>query len=85
MFVDKRGIRAEHAEIVRIAPAESCWPDEETLADAKQLLYERYRIPIIGLAEVPKTTSEERDKGPYPRWLVSPVRGFSCARGFRRR
>ena len=53
VFVDKRGIRAEHAEILRIALAESGWPDEATLVDAKRRLHDRYRVPISGLEDVP--------------------------------
>ncbi len=67
VFLDKRGIRAERAEILRIALAESCWPDETTLADAKRRLYERYRVPISGLEGVPDwVTENRRGEGPPP-------------------
>ena len=67
VFVDKRGIRAEHAEILRIALAESCWPDDATLDDAKRLLYDRYRVPITGLDQVPDWVTENlREAGPPP-------------------
>lgn len=67
VFVDKRGIRAERAEILRIALAQSCWPDEATLADAKRQLYDRYGVPISGLEAVPDwVTANLRSEGPPP-------------------
>lgn len=58
MFIDKRGIRAEHAEILKLALPESCWPDDAMLTLAKELLYERYRVPISGFEEVPDWVTE---------------------------
>ncbi|HZS30468.1 MAG TPA: hypothetical protein VFA37_04365 [Gaiellaceae bacterium] len=53
VFVDMRGVRAERAEIVRIALAEECWPDAAALAAAKEALGERYGVPVVGLAAAP--------------------------------
>ncbi len=67
VFVDMRGVRAERAEILNIALAESCWPDEATLADAKRLLYDRYSVPVSGLEEVPDwVIGNLRGEGPPP-------------------
>jgi hypothetical protein len=53
VFLDFRGVRAEHAEVVRIALAEECWPDEAALADAQRVLSELYGVPVGGLAAAP--------------------------------
>ena len=67
LFVDKPGIRAEHAKILRIALAESGWPDEAKLVDAKRRLHDRYRVPINGLEDVPGwVTQNLRGEGPPP-------------------
>jgi hypothetical protein len=54
VFVDMRGVRAERAEIVRIALAEELWPDGDALADVKRALGERYGVPVSGLAAAPE-------------------------------
>jgi hypothetical protein len=60
VFVDMRGVRAERAEIVRIALPESAWP-------ARRQLEQRYRVPVHGLEEVPAwVTANRRDRGPPP-------------------
>ena len=67
VFLDRRGVRAERVEIVRIAVDESCWPDERALADAKGLLADHYGVPVGGLADVPAwVTGNLRDEGPPP-------------------
>ncbi len=67
VFVDMRGVRAERAEILNIALAESCWPDEATLASAKRLLHDRYHVPVSGLEDVPDwVTRNLRAEGPPP-------------------
>src|SRR5919199_668175 len=53
VFVDARGVRAEHAEVLRIALPESCWPDERSLVDARRLLAARYGVHVVGLEDVP--------------------------------
>src|SRR5919197_748075 len=60
VFVDMRGVRAERAEIVRLALPESAWP-------ARRQLEQRYRVPVHGLEEVPAwVTANRRDQGPPP-------------------
>jgi hypothetical protein len=67
VFVDMRGVRAEHAEILRIAVAESSWPDEAATAAAKRLLAARYGVPVAGLEDVPDwVTGNRRAQGPPP-------------------
>jgi hypothetical protein len=67
VFVDMRGVRAERAEVVRIALAEQCWPDEAALDEVGRALSERYRVPVGGLAEAPDWLSENlRRQGPPP-------------------
>jgi hypothetical protein len=58
VFVDARGLRAQRAELVRIALPESAWP-------AKRQLEQRYRVPVCGLEDVPTwVTSNRRSQGP---------------------
>jgi hypothetical protein len=58
VFVDKRGIRAERAEIVRIALPESALP-------AKRQLEQRYDVPLCGLEGVPTwIAANRRQQGP---------------------
>jgi hypothetical protein len=67
VFVDMRGVRAERAEVTRIALAEHCWRDEEALADAKRSLRERYGVPVGGLADAPRwLDGNVRSEGPPP-------------------
>ena len=67
VFVDARGVRAEHAEILRIALAESCWRDGASLGEARRSLRERYGVPVGGLDQVPKwVTGNRRPEGPPP-------------------
>jgi hypothetical protein len=67
VFADMRGVRAERAEIVRIALPDSCWPDEVALDTAKRMLHERYGVPVSGLDGVPDwVTGNQRDAGRPP-------------------
>jgi hypothetical protein len=67
VFIDMRGVRAERAEILRIALPDSCWPDEATLDTAKRMLHDRYRVPVSGLDGVPDwVTGNQRGAGPPP-------------------
>jgi hypothetical protein len=67
VFVDMRGVRSERAEVVRIALADQCWPDEEALDDVKRALASRYGVPVGDLAEAPDwLTSNLRSEGPPP-------------------
>jgi hypothetical protein len=60
VFVDMRGVRAERAEIVRLALPESAWP-------ARRQLHRRYRVPVGRLEDVPAwVTANRRDQGPPP-------------------
>jgi hypothetical protein len=58
VFVDMRGVRAERAEILRLALPDSC----ET---ARQALAARYEVPVGGLEDVPVwVTENRRGQGP---------------------
>jgi hypothetical protein len=70
VFVDMRGVRAERAEVLRIALPETEWPDKHAFEAARRLLRERYRVPICGLEEVPPWVKENRrHQGPPPEEL----------------
>jgi hypothetical protein len=65
VFVDMRGVRAERAQLVRIALPESCWSDEAGYVAARQQLSDRYGVPVGGLKDVPEwVTQNLRDAGP---------------------
>lgn len=67
VFVDMRGVRAERAEILRIALPDSRWPDAAALDTAKRKLHQRYGVPVSGLDTVPDwVTGNQRDAGPPP-------------------
>jgi hypothetical protein len=67
VFVDMRGVRAERAELLRIALAEPSWPDQDAFAAARHLLRERYRVAVSGLEDVPVWVTENRRRqGPPP-------------------
>src|SRR5262249_35576936 len=53
VFVDMRGVRAQRAELVRVALSGSCWPDQPALDDARRMLHERYGVPVADLDDVP--------------------------------
>jgi hypothetical protein len=58
VFVDMRGVRAERAELVRIALP-------RRVEDVTRLLRQRYRVPVGGLDDVPAwVTGNRRDQGP---------------------
>jgi hypothetical protein len=57
-----RGIRAEHAKLVRIALPESARPGE-----ASPMLRDRYGVPAGGMENVPQwVTANVRPGGPPP-------------------
>lgn len=62
VFLDMRGVRAERAEIVRIAVAEQCWPDENALDEARRALRERYGVPVGSAADAPAWLSNVRSE-----------------------
>jgi hypothetical protein len=67
VFVDARGVRAEHAEILRIAIAEESWPGEQDRVRSRQALAERYGVPVGGLDGVPEwVTGNQRAQGKPP-------------------
>ena len=67
VFVDMRGVRAERAELLRIALPEAGWPDRHAFEAARRLLRERYRVPVSGLEDVPAWVTENRRRqGPPP-------------------
>jgi hypothetical protein len=60
VFVDMRGVRAERAEIVRIALP-------ELASAAARDLQQRYGVPVRGLEDVPTwVTANRRGQGPPP-------------------
>lgn len=54
VFVDMRGVRAEHARLVRIALTGSGWPDGTAPGDALRMLRDRYGVPVGGVEGVPE-------------------------------
>lgn len=65
VFVDMRGVRAEHAEIIRICLDPHCWSNEALLDDASKRLGNRYGVPIGLLDEVPDWVGmNQRSQGP---------------------
>ena len=67
VFVDMRGVRAERAELLRIALSEPSWPDRHAFEAARRLLLERYRVPVAGIEDVPAwVTENRRGQGPPP-------------------
>ena len=93
VFVDARGIRAERAEIARIALVESAWAYGAGLARATRRLAEHYAVPVGGLEDVPDwVTANLRGEGPPPegatldldtivRMLERPARTARSSRG----
>ena len=54
LFIDKRGVRAERIDLLRLAASPSAWPDPDAYAGAVTALRERYRIAICDLDVVPE-------------------------------
>ena len=61
VFVDMRGVRAEHARLLRIALPESGWPAEAAPDEASGALRDRYGVPVGGVECAPE-------------WLTANVR-----------
>jgi hypothetical protein len=62
VFVDMRGVRAERAEILRIALPEADWTEA-----ARRQLRARYDVLVCGLEDVPAwVTANRRSQGPPP-------------------
>jgi len=67
VFVDMRGVRAEHARLVRIALPGSGWPGQTSPGEASRMLRERYGVPVGGAECVPQwLTANVRPGGPPP-------------------
>src|SRR5262249_35002194 len=67
VFVDMRGIRTEHARLVRIALPDSSWPDQAGHDEASRMLRDRYGVPAGGMECVPQwLTANARPGGPPP-------------------
>ena len=67
VFVDMRGVRAEHARLVRIALPGSGWPGQTAPGEASRMLRDRYGIPVGGAECVPEwLTANVRPGGPPP-------------------
>lgn len=67
LFVDMRGVRAEHAKLVRIALPGSGWRGESVPGEASRMLRVRYGVPVGGLECVPEwLTANVRPGGPPP-------------------
>jgi hypothetical protein len=67
VFVDMRGLRAEHARLVRIAVPEIGWPGEAVPDEASRMLRDRYGVPVGGLECVPEwLTANVRPRGAPP-------------------
>src|SRR5438046_8133871 len=62
-------VRAERAEILRIALSKAVWRDERAFSAAARLLRERYRVPVGGLEDVPNWVKQNRrDPRAAARW-----------------
>lgn len=67
VFVDMRGVRAEHARLVRIALPDSGWPGQTAPGEASRMLRDRYGVPVGGAECVPEwLTGNVRPGGPPP-------------------
>ena len=67
VFVDMRGVRAEHARLVRIALPENGWPAGAGPGEASRMLRDRYGVPAGGMECVPEwLTANVRPGGPPP-------------------
>jgi hypothetical protein len=67
VFVDMRGVRAEHARLVCIALPDSDWPDQAGPGEAARMLRDRYGVPAGGMERVPQwVTANVRPGGAPP-------------------
>ena len=67
VFVDMRGVRSEHARLVRIALPENGWPAGAGPGEASRMLRDRYGVPAGGMECVPEwLTANVRPGGPPP-------------------
>lgn len=54
IFVDRRGVRAERIEVMRLATSASLWPDSGVHAQAAPELSDRYGVEVCDLAVMPR-------------------------------
>jgi hypothetical protein len=67
VFVDMLGVRAERAEVLRIALPDEGWPSRHDYEATGRVLRRRYRVPVSGLDKVPAWVKENRrHQGPPP-------------------
>jgi hypothetical protein len=67
VFVDMRGVRAEHARLVRIALPETGWPAGAAPDEAARMIRDCYRVPVGGMECVPEwLNANVRPGGPPP-------------------
>jgi hypothetical protein len=67
VFADMRGVRAEHARLVRIALPDSGRPGQTAPGEASRMLRDRYGVPVGGPECVPEwLTGNVRPSGPPP-------------------
>jgi hypothetical protein len=67
VFVDMRGVRAEHARLVRIALPDTGWPGQAAPDEASRMLHDRYGVPAGGMDCAPGSlTANVRPGGPPP-------------------
>jgi hypothetical protein len=67
VFADMRGVRAEHARLVRIALPGTGWPGHAAPGEASRMLRDCYGVPVGGQERVPEwLTANVRPGGPPP-------------------
>jgi len=54
VFIDRRGVRAERIEVLRLAASPSAWPDPHARAEAVAALRGRYGVEVCDLDAVPE-------------------------------
>jgi hypothetical protein len=54
LFVDKRGVRAERIEVLRLAASPSSWPGPGVYSEAVEALAGRYGLAVCGVDIVPE-------------------------------
>jgi hypothetical protein len=60
VFIDMRGVRAERAEVLRIALLGVEWNGKHDIDAIGHLLRERYGVPVVPLYEVPAWVADNR-------------------------
>lgn len=60
VFIDRRGVRAQRIEVLRLATSPEWWPDPSMAVQAVAELHQRYGVEVC-------------DLGVVPQWLVANV------------